>query len=110
MRPATLLRVAFALLGTLGAVVTGCRIERTTTPGGLHALGRFLTRELERTGFYRTKVPRLVKQLLVFSFVTFTWIFFRAASLDDALLILTKIFSDGFPMYFNRGRYVFQNR
>ena len=63
--------------------------------GGLHALGRFATRELERTGFYRTKVPRLVKQLLVFSFVTFTWIFFRAASLDDALLILTRIFSDG---------------
>jgi len=27
--------------------------------------------------------------------VTFTWIFFRAASLDDALLIVTRIFSDG---------------
>ncbi|MCJ7628658.1 MAG: hypothetical protein MUO50_09750 [Longimicrobiales bacterium] len=63
--------------------------------GALHALGRFATRELERTGFYRTKVPRLMKQLLVFSFVTFTWIFFRAASLDDALLIVTRIFSDG---------------
>ena len=25
--------VAFALLGTLGATLTGCRIERTTTPG-----------------------------------------------------------------------------
>jgi len=63
--------------------------------GALHALGRFATRELERTGFYRTRVPRLVKQLLVFAFVTFTWIFFRAASLDDALLIVTRIFSDG---------------
>jgi len=63
--------------------------------GGLHAVGRFATRELERSGFYRTRVPRLVKQLLVFAFVTFTWIFFRAASLDDALLIVVRIFSDG---------------
>jgi len=63
--------------------------------GGLHAFGRFATRELERTAFYRTRVPGLVKQLLVFAFVTFAWIFFRAASLDDALLIVTRIFSDG---------------
>ena len=71
--------------------------------GALHAGGRFATRELERTVFYRTKVPRLVKQLLVFAFVTFTWIFFRAAGLDDARLIVTRIFSDpwtdpGFPL------------
>ncbi|MFC1574649.1 MBOAT family O-acyltransferase [Gemmatimonadota bacterium] len=63
--------------------------------GALHALGRFATRELERTDLYRTRVPRLAKQILVFAFVTFTWIFFRAASLDDALLIVTRIFSDG---------------
>ncbi len=63
--------------------------------GGLHALGRFATRELEKTNFYGTRVPDLVKQLLVFAFVTFAWIFFRAASLDDALLIVTLIFSDG---------------
>jgi D-alanyl-lipoteichoic acid acyltransferase DltB (MBOAT superfamily) len=63
--------------------------------GGLHALGRFATRELERTDFYRTRVPGLAKQMLVFAFVTFAWIFFRAASLDDALLIVTKIFTEG---------------
>jgi alginate O-acetyltransferase complex protein AlgI len=63
--------------------------------GGLHALGRFATRELERTRFYRERVPGLVKQLLVFAFVTFAWIFFRAATLADALLIVTRIFSDG---------------
>jgi alginate O-acetyltransferase complex protein AlgI len=72
--------------------------------GALHALGRFATRELERTSFYETRVPRLVKQLLVFSFVTFTWIFFRAASFDDARLIVTRIVSDGwtdpeFPLF-----------
>jgi D-alanyl-lipoteichoic acid acyltransferase DltB (MBOAT superfamily) len=63
--------------------------------GGIHALGRFVTRELERTSFYRIRVPGFAKQMLVFAFVTFAWIFFRAASLGDALLIVTKIFTDG---------------
>jgi D-alanyl-lipoteichoic acid acyltransferase DltB (MBOAT superfamily) len=63
--------------------------------GALHALGRFATRELEQTAFYRNQVPRVLKQLAVFAFVTFTWIFFRAASLDDAVIILTRIIMDG---------------
>jgi D-alanyl-lipoteichoic acid acyltransferase DltB (MBOAT superfamily) len=63
--------------------------------GGLHAFGRFLTRELERTSFYRERLPGLVKQILVFAFVTFAWIFFRAATLEDALLIVTRVFTDG---------------
>jgi len=63
--------------------------------GAVHALGRFVTRELERTPFYRDKVPKLVKQLLVFAFVTFAWIFFRAESIGDAWLIITRIFSSG---------------
>jgi D-alanyl-lipoteichoic acid acyltransferase DltB (MBOAT superfamily) len=72
--------------------------------GALHALGRFATREMEQTSFYRTKVPEFAKQMLVFAFVTFAWIFFRAASLDDAILIVTKIFTDGwtnpeFPLW-----------
>ena len=53
--------------------------------GGLHALGRCLTRELEQTEFYQERIPRLAKQLAVFTFVTFTWIFFRAQSLTDAV-------------------------
>jgi len=63
--------------------------------GAVHALGRFVTRELERTSFYRDKVPKLVKQLLVFAFVTFAWIFFRAESIGDAWLIIKRIFSSG---------------
>jgi len=63
--------------------------------GALHALGRFATREMEGTRFYQNRVPAFAKQMLVFAFVTFAWIFFRAASLDDALLIVTKIFTDG---------------
>jgi len=60
--------------------------------GALHALGRIATRELERSDFYRQKIPQIVKQVAVFSFVTFAWIFFRAASPDDAFIIISRIF------------------
>ena len=63
--------------------------------GVVHALGRCCTRELERTSFYKEKVPKLVKQLLVFVFVTFAWIFFRADTISDAWVIVTRIFSSG---------------
>jgi alginate O-acetyltransferase complex protein AlgI len=63
--------------------------------GAVHALGRFVTRELERTAFYKHKVPRLAKQLFVFVFVSFAWIFFRAETIGDAWLIVTRIFSSG---------------
>jgi D-alanyl-lipoteichoic acid acyltransferase DltB (MBOAT superfamily) len=61
--------------------------------GALHALGRVATRELEDTSFYQKRVPTIFKQLGVFSFVLFTWVFFRAPSLDAALLILRRIFT-----------------
>jgi D-alanyl-lipoteichoic acid acyltransferase DltB (MBOAT superfamily) len=61
--------------------------------GLLHALGILVTRELERSAFYRDKVPRLPKQLATFIFVCFAWIFFRAGSLPDAMLILSRIFT-----------------
>ena len=47
-----------------------------------------ITRELERSAFYRDACPKLLKQAGVFVFVCFTWIFFRADSLSDALLIV----------------------
>ena len=61
--------------------------------GTLHATGIITTRELERSRFYREQVPRLVKQVGVFIFVCFAWIFFRANSLEDALLIVNRIFT-----------------
>ena len=61
--------------------------------GFLHALGVMITRELERSQVYRDRVPRLAKQLGVFLFVCFAWIFFRAESLPDALLIARGIFA-----------------
>ena len=63
--------------------------------GAVHAFGRFLTRELERTSFYRLKFPKLAKQLLVFAFVTFAWIFFKAESISDAWIIIERIFTSG---------------
>jgi alginate O-acetyltransferase complex protein AlgI len=61
--------------------------------GALHGLGVMITRELERSVFYRERVPQLLKQAGVFIFVSFTWIFFRAASLSDALWIVQRIFT-----------------
>lgn len=61
--------------------------------GLLHGAGVMLTRELERSPFYRRRVPKFAKQAGVFLFVCFAWIFFRAASLSDALLIVRRIFT-----------------
>ena len=60
--------------------------------GALHAFGYIATRELERSDFYLKRIPRIVKQVTVFSYVTFAWIFFRAANLDDAFIIISRIF------------------
>lgn len=61
--------------------------------GALHGLGVLITRELERSAFYRDRVPKLAKQMGVFAFVCFAWIFFRAESLNDALLIIGRLFT-----------------
>ncbi len=64
--------------------------------GALHAGGSMTTRELERSRLYRDRVPKLVKQLAVFAFVTFTWIFFRAGTAggpSTAVTVIGRIFS-----------------
>ena len=63
--------------------------------GTVHALGYAATRHLESTPFYRERVPTFAKRLWVFAFVTFAWIFFRAASVSDAWGIIEKIFATG---------------
>jgi D-alanyl-lipoteichoic acid acyltransferase DltB (MBOAT superfamily) len=60
--------------------------------GLLHAGGIMLTRELERSEFYRQRIPRILKQAWVFVFVCFAWIFFRASSLSDAWLVVSRLF------------------
>ena len=61
--------------------------------GALHAVGRLCTLRLERAAWYRSGTPAFVRRLLVFAFVCFTWIFFRAESLEDALVIVREIVS-----------------
>ncbi|MBT7161814.1 MAG: MBOAT family protein, partial [Victivallales bacterium] len=68
--------------------------------GGLHGLyylvERLGGRAWRAAGLDRL-VPRLVRQplqvLLVFSAVCLSWVFFRAASLADAMLILGRVFT-----------------
>jgi D-alanyl-lipoteichoic acid acyltransferase DltB (MBOAT superfamily) len=61
--------------------------------GALHALGRCATRELEQSEGYKTRVPTPIKQAWVFAFVTLTWVFFRAQTLPDAWLVLSRMFT-----------------
>jgi alginate O-acetyltransferase complex protein AlgI len=66
--------------------------------GGLHAVARCATRDLELSYFYKEQIPRFVKQMLVFAFVTFTWIFFRAPKWENASLIVQRIFWTGWDL------------
>ncbi len=61
--------------------------------GFLHAIGRFITREFERSAFYNNKIPKFLKQIYVFMFVSFAWIFFRAQNINSAFQIVKKIFT-----------------
>lgn len=61
--------------------------------GASHAVARSATRGLEASRVYREKVPRLVKQLAVFGFVTFTWVFFRAQTYETSALVLRRMVS-----------------
>ncbi|NLX56335.1 MAG: MBOAT family protein [Planctomycetaceae bacterium] len=63
--------------------------------GAVHAAGRVCTRALEQTTVYRERVPRFAKQMLTFSIVMVAWVFFRAASVSDAWLILGRIITSG---------------
>jgi len=58
--------------------------------GAVHGLARVGTRRLEESGLYR-RLPRAVKTVWVFLFVSFAWIFFRAGSLADAWLVVSRI-------------------
>ncbi|MDZ4199507.1 MAG: MBOAT family O-acyltransferase [Kiritimatiellia bacterium] len=61
--------------------------------GALHAAGRFLTKGLEETSWYQSRVPKAVKQAWTFGFVMLTWTFFRATTFADAWLIVRRIFA-----------------
>ncbi len=63
--------------------------------GMLHGLGLIANRGLEQTDWWCYRCPRLVKRMVVFAFVCFVWVFFRAESLGQAVEILQRIFTTG---------------
>ena len=60
--------------------------------GGLNGIGSMLSPEFDRRNWY-LRIPKFIKQLAVFNFITLTWVFFRAASVEDAFAVLKGIFS-----------------
>ena len=70
--------------------------------GAVHGVALIATRGLEQSRAYRQGVPRLVKQLGVFTFVTFAWIFFRARDWEKIIQVVGGIVdlewsNPGFP-------------
>ena len=61
--------------------------------GALHALGTFVNRWLSHADWYQECLPLFIKRLLVFGFVCLAWVFFRASSVADAWLILSRMVS-----------------
>lgn len=64
--------------------------------GILHAGGILLTMELDRRRWYKKQCPRWIKQLGTYILINFTWIFFRAESVGDAGVIVSRIVTPGF--------------
>ena len=62
--------------------------------GAAHGLAAVVMRPIERSTWY-DKIPSFFRQLFIFAFVCFCWIFFRAANVTDAWTIITRITSTG---------------
>ncbi|MCF6174143.1 MAG: hypothetical protein L3J71_00090 [Victivallaceae bacterium] len=60
--------------------------------GLINAIGRVATMRIDQQLWYK-KIPKFIKQLLVFHFICVTWVFFRAANVSDAMLVLKRFFS-----------------
>lgn len=60
--------------------------------GGLHGVMQLVEREFKKRETSRTALPKGFSCFLVFLFVSFAWIFFRAQTLSDAWYIITHMF------------------
>ena len=58
--------------------------------GGANGVGSVVSSTFDREAWYQ-KIPKILKQLAVFVFMTFTWVFFRAADLRTAWEMLRGI-------------------
>ncbi len=59
--------------------------------GGLHGLCLVCNSIYTKISGKRSRTPKLLRIVLTFCFVSFAWIFFRANSISDALVIICKI-------------------
>ena len=57
--------------------------------GALNGLGSILSPRSDRDSWYG-KVPRLIRQLLTFLFITVTWVFFKKSTVPEALDVLRR--------------------
>ena len=60
--------------------------------GLINAIGRVVTMPIDHTTWYK-KIPKIIKQLVIFHFICLTWVFFRATSVSEAMLVLRRFFS-----------------
>ena len=60
--------------------------------GALNGLGSIVSPRSDKSGWYG-KVPRLLRQLLTFIFITVTWIFFRLGTVEESWTVLKKCVS-----------------
>ena len=58
--------------------------------GGLNGVGSIISSLFDKSRCYQ-KIPKLLKELAVFQFITLTWVFFRAATFQDAFDVLRGI-------------------
>ena len=65
--------------------------------GTLHGIAMVTHRALKK---YFDKVPSAIMWLATFLFVNITWVYFRAESVSDANVMLSRIFSGGFALDF----------
>ncbi|MCA9212677.1 MAG: MBOAT family protein [Planctomycetales bacterium] len=61
--------------------------------GTIHGIAAVASRRLERSDFYRDRIPNVFKQIAVFLIVCIAWVYFRASSVSEANLIVTTIFT-----------------
>ena len=57
--------------------------------GALNGLGSILSPRSDRSDWYG-KVPRLIRQLITFLFITVTWVFFKKSTVPEALEVLRR--------------------
>ncbi|MBP5531077.1 MAG: SUMF1/EgtB/PvdO family nonheme iron enzyme [Lentisphaeria bacterium] len=58
--------------------------------GGANGVGSVVSSTFDKSNWYQ-RIPKLLKQIAVFIFMAFTWVFFRSANLDVALTMLRGI-------------------